>query len=143
MALVPKETVLLVDDDPAVRDSLKVLLELHGFIVVDFHSADALLDHYPIPPRACLVVDVEMPVISGVELLTRLADAGKCLPAVLVTGHMDDQVRRQGAKVGAFAMIEKPFDSVLLLDTVRRALDVAGNDAGSGKGNAFPIAPAG
>lgn len=143
MVRAPHDTVLLVDDDPAVGDSLKVLLELHGFMVVDFQSVDALLDHYPIPARTCLVVDVEIPVIGGVKLLARLADAGKRVPTVLVTGHMDDRVRRQATKVGAFAVIEKPFDSVLMLDTVRRALDGASKDAsGMDKGGAFSAAPA-
>ncbi len=128
MELSPHETVLLVDDDAAVRDSIKVLLELHGFKVVEFHAADALLADYAILPYSCLVADVEMPTIGGVELLGRLADDGKRLPAVLITGRIDERVRRLASKAGAFALIEKPFDSAVLVDAVRRALNAAGLD---------------
>lgn len=131
MALSAEETVLLVDDDAAVRDSIKVLLELHGFNVVEFHAADALLADYAILPHSCLVADVEMPMIGGVELLARLAEDGKRLPAVLITGRIDERVRLLAVKAGAFALIEKPFDSAALVDAVRRALNA---DAPARKG---------
>jgi FixJ family two-component response regulator len=82
-------TVFLVDDDAAVRDSLKLLLETHGLVVKDFDSGKALLqDHMP---RAvdCLVCDIHMPVMSGIDLIETLARRGVSRPTILITGRVD------------------------------------------------------
>jgi two-component system, LuxR family, response regulator FixJ len=116
-------TVFLVDDDAAVRDSLKLLLETHGLAVKDFESGNALLQDGM--PRAgdCLVCDIHMPVMSGIDLIETLASRGVSRPTILITGRADAALRRRAQAAGAFLVLEKPFDGSLLLDAIDRAVE--------------------
>jgi two-component system, LuxR family, response regulator FixJ len=116
-------TVFLVDNDAAVRDSLKLLLETHGLVVKDFDSGKALLqDHMP---RAvdCLVCDIHMPVMSGIDLIETLARRGVSRPTILITGRVDAALRQRAQAAGAFLVLEKPFDGAQLIDAIDRAVE--------------------
>jgi two-component system response regulator FixJ len=117
-----ESTVVVVDDDEAVRDSLSVLLEADGWRVKTFPSGDALLATLDASEVSCLVVDVRMPGIDGLELQKRLRERGIDAPVVIVTGHGDIPLAVMAIKNGAFDFIEKPFDNTVILDCVRRAV---------------------
>ncbi|HEY0832474.1 MAG TPA: response regulator, partial [Azospirillum sp.] len=103
-------TVFVVDDDDAVRDSLQVLLECAGFRVESFASpADFLASDAP-RRAGCLLVDVRMPEMSGLEVQERLAGAGHALPVIVMTGHADVPLAVRAMKAGAVDFVEKPFD---------------------------------
>lgn len=116
-------TIFLVDDDTAVRDSLKLLLETHGLAVRDFASGAQLLQESAPRPGDCLVCDVHMPVMSGLEIVETLTRRGIASPAILITGRADEALRRRARAAGAFLLIEKPFDGDLLIDAIDRALN--------------------
>ena len=113
--------VLVVDDDEAVRTSIKFALELEGFEVRAFSGAEALLTDKSIPSRSCLVVDYYMPGMNGLELVARLREREKTLPAVLITSP-DDNLRNQAAALGVI-MVDKPMLGSPLLNAVRAACD--------------------
>ena len=116
------ETVHVVDDDPAVRDSLRVLLESVGFAVRTHDSAQAFLALAP-ELRGCVLTDVRMPDIDGLELQQRLSECGAPLAVVVMTGRGDVPVAVRAMKAGAVDFLEKPFNDQELLDAVRRALE--------------------
>jgi two-component system response regulator FixJ len=115
------ETVHVVDDDPAVRDSLRVLLESVGFAVRTHDGAQAFLALAP-ELRGCVLTDVRMPNIDGLELQQRLAECGAPLAVVVMTGQGDVPVAVRAMKAGAVDFLEKPFNDLELLGAVRRAL---------------------
>jgi two-component system response regulator FixJ len=115
--------VIIVDDDDAVRDSMRVLLESSGYAVMDYGSAKAFLDH-PVPSGACLVADIRMPEMDGLELQEEIVRRGIELPVIIMTGHGDVPLAVRAMKAGAIDFIEKPFDAQLLLDGVARALHI-------------------
>jgi len=118
-------TIFLVDDDTAVRDSLKLLLETHGLAVRDFASGAQLLQGSAPRPGDCLICDVHMPVMSGLDVVETLAKRGVTSPAILITGRADEALRRRARAAGAFLLIEKPFDGDQLIDAIDRALSPA------------------
>jgi len=115
-------TVHIVDDDPAICDSLRVLLEAFGFAVRTYGSAGAFLDA-AVEIRGCVLTDVRMPDMDGLELQKRLREAGSWLPVIVMTGQGDIPVAVRAMKAGAVDFLEKPFDHEMLLNAVRRALD--------------------
>ncbi|WP_296807776.1 response regulator transcription factor [Thiocapsa sp.] len=116
-------TVFVVDDDQAMRTSLKWLIESTGMSVQTYESADVFLASY-YPGRAgCLLLDVRMPGMSGLELQSYLAREGYRLPVILITGHGDVSMAVKAMKAGAIDFIEKPFHDEDLLRSIRRALD--------------------
>jgi len=118
-----EETVFIVDDDAAVRDSLRALLESAALKVDDFSSAAAFLGSY-VPQRpGCLVVDIRMPDMDGLELQEELVRRSIVLPVIVVTGHADVPLAVRAMKAGAVDFSEKPFDDNLLLDGIGRALE--------------------
>jgi two-component system response regulator FixJ len=117
--------VHIVDDEEAVRNSLAFLLGTSGFAVRTHASATAFLDVAGSIKNGCLVTDLRMPDIDGVELLRRLKSAGNMLPAIVVTGHGDVQMAVEAMKNGALDFIEKPFADEVLLDSIARAVDEA------------------
>lgn len=118
-------TVFVVDDDEAVRDSIRVLLETAGFRVEDFAApGDFLSSDAPGRP-GCLLVDVRMPGMTGLEVQRRLRETGSLLPVIVVTGHGDVPLAVQAMKDGAVDFVQKPFDEDVILDAVRTALDEA------------------
>ena len=117
-----KATVFVVDDDQAMRNSLKWLIESVGVSVESFASADEFLAHHQPGRAGCLVLDVRMPGMSGLELLEHLASENMRIPAVIITGHGDVPMAVRAMKSGAVDFIEKPFNDEALLDAIRRAI---------------------
>lgn len=117
-------TVYVVDDDPALRESLGYLLQSEGLIVRAFGGARQFLAEYDRHARGCLVVDVRMPEMSGLQLQEHLAAEGSTLPVIVITGHGDVPMAVKALKNGALDFIEKPFADQQLLDRVHEALDV-------------------
>ena len=126
MSLFPKKgTVYVVADDEAVRDSLQWLLEGKGFRVRCFDSAESFLSRYDAREVACLIVDIRMGGMTGLELQTRLIDARSPLPIVFITGHGDVPMAVNTMKKGALDFIQKPFNEEELMSLVERMLDHA------------------
>ena len=117
--------VHIVDDEEAVRNSLAFLLGASGFAVRTHASAAAFLEIAPGIKNGCLVTDLRMPDIDGVELLHRLNAAGIMLPTIVVTGHGDVHMAVEAMKNGALDFIEKPFSDEVLIESIRRAVDKA------------------
>ena len=120
----PRETVFIVDDDDAVRDSLQVLLESAGLTVEAFASPTAFLGSSAPERPGCLLVDVRMPEMDGIELQEALTAANRRLPVIVMTGHADVPLAVRAMKAGAVDFIEKPFDDEVIIETVRRALEL-------------------
>ena len=126
MSLIPKKgTVYVVDDDEAVRDSLQWLLEGKDYRVRCFESAEVFLERYDPKEVACLIVDVRMEGMSGLDLQNRLVENHSPLPVVFITGHGDVPMAVDTMKKGAMDFIQKPFDEVKLVTLVERMLDHA------------------
>lgn len=115
-------TVFLVDDDPFYRQSLRMLLEEEGLLVEDFDSAAEFLKAYGAQRHGCLVLDVRMPEMSGIELQMYLAERNIHLPIIFLTGHGDVSMSVDAMKAGAVDFIEKPADSAMLLNSIREAI---------------------
>jgi len=115
--------VYVVDDDEAVRDSMRWLLEANGFEVCSFASAEAFLAHLPDPePVACLLLDVRMPGMTGLELHEELVRRGSALPLIFITGHGDVPMAVSRMKKGAHDFLEKPFSDAQLRQLVSDCL---------------------
>ena len=126
MRLIPKKgNIYVVDDDEAVRDSLQWLLEGKDYRVRCFDSAESFLSRYDPREVACLLVDIRMPGISGLELQDRLIERKSPLPIVFITGHGDVPMAVTTMKKGAMDFIPKPFKEEELLGVVERMLDQA------------------
>jgi two-component system response regulator FixJ len=117
--------VHIVDDEEAVRNSVAFLLGSAGFAVRTHVSATEFLLRASGIRSGCLVTDLRMPDMSGVELLKRLREAGALLPAIVITGHGDVQMAVDAMKNGALDFIEKPFSDDVLIESIQRAVNVA------------------
>jgi two-component system, LuxR family, response regulator FixJ len=113
--------ILIVDDDADVRDSLRALLESSGFAVRDYDSAAAVLSDADIGKALCLIADIRMPGMDGLQLQEELNRRKVTVPVIVVTGHGDVPLAVRAMKAGAIDFLEKPFDEELLLAAVRRA----------------------
>ena len=118
------QTIYVVDDDEAMRDSMSWLLEGEGYRVTCFDSAESFLAARRDDMRGCLVLDVRMPDMSGLELHERLDALGFSLPIIFVTGHGDVPMAVAAIQRGASDFIEKPFRNEDLLTRIRRALEL-------------------
>jgi len=118
-------TVLVVDDDASVRKSVQTLLRSAGYAVQSFTSGEELLAHDPFEGPCCLVLDVHMPGMSGLEVQHRLAMSGRNVPIVFMTALADPQMRAQARQAGATAFLIKPFFAETLFDAVEVALSGA------------------
>lgn len=114
--------VHVIDDDDAVRASLRLLVETAGLRVADYVSAEAFLMSYADTQPGCIVSDIKMPGLSGIELLEALASRGIYLPTIMLTGHADVPSAVRSLKAGAVDFIEKPFTPARLLDQIHAAL---------------------
>jgi FixJ family two-component response regulator len=114
-------TVLVVDDDRAVRDSLKFSLELEGFRVRVYADGQELLKDSDLPPDTCLVIDQVMPSMSGLEIVDAIRRRGDLRPAILMVSHPNLMVRT-GAAARGIAVVEKPFFGPALLDAIHNAI---------------------
>ena len=126
MSLIPKKgTVYVVDDDEAVRDSLQWLLEGKGYRVRCFDSAESFLSRYDAREVACLIVDIRMGGMTGLELQSRLIEIRSPLPIVFITGHGDVPMAVDTMKKGAMDFIQKPFNEAELVPLVEKMLETA------------------
>ena len=116
-------TVFLVDDDPGVRRSLSRVLREAGFDVQAYESAEAFLARPDATSRGCLVLDVSMPGLNGLDLQSRLAQARQSMPIVFLTGHGDIPMSVRAIKAGAVDFLTKPVASATLIAAVRAAID--------------------
>ena len=116
-------TVHVIDDDDAARDSLAFLLKTAKLAVKTYESARAFLDVATGIKSGCIITDVRMPEIDGIELLRRLKALKVTIPAIVVTGHGDVPLAVQAMKIGALDFLEKPFNDEAMLASVRLALD--------------------
>jgi two-component system response regulator FixJ len=114
--------VHVIDDDAALRDSLSFLLGTARLDVKTYESAEAFLSALPGVNSGCIITDVRMPNMSGVDLLRKLNELQIALPVIVITGHGDVQLAVEAMKIGAADFIEKPFDDEMLLNAVRAAL---------------------
>ncbi len=126
MSLIPKKgTVYVVDDDEAVRDSLQWLLEGKDYRVRCFDSAETFLNRYDAKEVACLIVDIRMAGMSGLELQDKLIEKNSPLPVVFITGHGDVPMAVDTMKKGAMDFIQKPFKEDELVPLVEQMLEKA------------------
>jgi two-component system, LuxR family, response regulator FixJ len=119
--LVP--TAIVIDDDEAVRSSLKLLLRSVKLPVVVYASAQEFLPKYSVDQPGCLIVDVRMPGMSGLELQQQLNLRGAMIPVIFITGHGDISMAVEAMRHGAFDFLPKPFRDQDLLDRVQKALE--------------------
>lgn len=123
--LEPQESsqqVFIVDDDTSVRESLSLLLSMRGLSTQSFASAEDFLEAIQPSWRGCLVLDIRMPGMSGLELQQHLQQRGCTLPIIIVTGHGDVAAARQAFKARAFDFIEKPWNVDQLAESIQQAL---------------------
>jgi two-component system response regulator FixJ len=120
---VDGEVVHIVDDDDAVRDSVSFLLAAAKIRAVAHDSAVAFLKALPKLDVSCVVTDIRMPEMTGMDLLRHLRDKGFSVPVIMITGHGDVPLAVEAMKLGATDFIEKPFDDERLLSAIRAALD--------------------
>lgn len=116
--------VFVVDDQQAVRDSLRWLLESIGIPVRDYPTAEDFLRDYDPAHPGCLILDVRMPGMSGLDLQEELASRGAELPTIVITAHAEVPMAVRAVKAGAVDFIQKPFSDQLLLDRVKQALEI-------------------
>lgn len=121
-------TVLVVDDDPSVLRSLKRLISASGFDVKTFGKPSELLAIEIPKSNACMVVDIDMPEMTGIEMCEVLKGAGRCLPTILITGRTDARIRSMAAESDAVAVLFKPFEEEPLLDAIASAMALCKRD---------------
>jgi FixJ family two-component response regulator len=115
--------VAVVDDDDLLRDALRRLLKASGLGAISFESAEDLLNSGRLSEIACLIADVRMPGISGLELQARLKTERCGIPIIFITAHGDAKMRIQAMRDGAVEFLTKPFDNAVLIEMVRSALE--------------------
>ena len=116
--------IAIVDDDEAIQDSLRDLMESAGLVAQCFGSAEEFLESGLQSKAACLIVDIRMPKMSGLQLQAKLKEEKYDIPIIFITAHGDARMRIQAMREGAVEFLAKPFDHHLLLKRVRAALDV-------------------
>jgi two-component system response regulator FixJ len=114
--------IVVVEDDPGMRSSLEFLLESHGFDVAAFASPDDMLARVGSLNTGCAIFDVHLPGTDGLSVYQGLRSGGSKLPAIFITGQIDDHIRADARRLKAVALLEKPFSDEALLDAVGRAL---------------------
>jgi FixJ family two-component response regulator len=124
LAAADRDTVYIVDDDADVRDSARALLEAYDLAVEEFASAQAFLDGFKTGCKACLLLDLNMPEMGGLELLEQLRRRKIGLPVIVVTAQGDPNAQELARRAGAFAFLEKPVDESLIA-AVDQALKAA------------------
>jgi len=121
---VLKHLISVVDDDESTRKSTTLLIESLGLQAAGFKSADSLLKSSQLQETSCLIIDVRMPGMNGLQLQSHLAAAGYKIPIIFITAYDDKESRRRAMQAGAVAFLAKPFTADLLLQTVHSALPV-------------------
>ncbi len=126
----PEPIIYVIDDDDAVRQSLEFLLKTAGVKVRSFESGQAFLDVLSDIKSGCVLTDVRMPEITGIDVLKKIKEVNPDLPVIVITGHGDIALAVEAMKLGAVDFLEKPFDDDLLLGAVKTAVS---RDADTGK----------
>jgi len=121
--MASEAVVHLIDDDEAVRQSVAFLLATAGFAVRVYESANAFLETLPMLQSGCIVTDIRMPGIDGLELQRQLKARKIALPVIVITGHADVPLAVEAMKAGAADLIEKPFSDDTLLTSIRATID--------------------
>jgi len=121
--MTSQPTVFVVDDEPAVRDSLQALLSTYGFSVEAFGSGAEFLEQVDRSRPGCLVADVRMPGMTGIDLQRELAKRNIPLPVIIITGHGDVPMAVDALKTGALDFLEKPIDDAALVNSITLAID--------------------
>lgn len=117
-----KTVIHVIDDDTAMRESLAFLLDVNGYKPRVHESAGAFLNEAIADTPCCIVSDIRMPGMNGIELVRKLKSQGSMCPVILITGHGDVALAVEAMKAGAVDFIEKPFDDEILLNAIRSAL---------------------
>ncbi len=128
--MTDSSVVYVVDDDPSVRKSTGRLIRSAGYKVETFKSADEFLDRRPSDGPSCLILDMRMPGLNGLDLQERLAEAGAAMPIIFVTGHASVSSTVRAMKAGAVELLEKPFKGADLIEAIGMSLRRAEVDAG-------------
>jgi FixJ family two-component response regulator len=115
--------IAVVDDDEMIRTGLERLLRTSGYPVSAFASAEEFLASGRLQECRCLIADIRMPGMSGLDLQSRLNDDGHAIPIIFITAHGDEPMRIRAMRTGAAAFLAKPFDRVVLLERVRACLE--------------------
>jgi FixJ family two-component response regulator len=118
------KVIAIIDDDESMQDSLQDLMESAGLVARRFGSAEEFLESDFRHCAACVIADIRMPKMSGLELQARLKEEESDIPIIFITAHGNARVRIQAMREGAVEFLAKPFDHQLLLKTVRAALDM-------------------
>ena len=111
--------IYIVEDDRDVRESLRVLLEVHGYGVEEFESGGDLLARGDLSHAACIIMDVHLPGESGLQTLARLRNQSVTTPVFIVSGRVDENMRRESRRLNAAGCFEKPVQGTLLLDAIK------------------------
>ena len=119
----PEGVVFVVDDDVSVRESVDLLIRWAGWRVEVFASAEAFLSRPSVDAPSCLVLDVDLPGLSGLELQQRLAESGRSMPTIFITGRGDIPTTVQAMKAGALGFLTKPFADTDLLDAIEDGIE--------------------
>ena len=115
--------VAIVDDDESLRNALRCLMKAAGFPVLAFASAEEFLNSGEQERTACLITDIRMPGMSGLELQAKLNKDHQKIPIIFITAHGDEKMRMQALRSGAVKFLTKPLDKGVLLDSVRTAVE--------------------
>jgi FixJ family two-component response regulator len=115
--------ISVIDDDASVRTATNNLLSSHGYLIQTFVSADDFLQSDRLDDSACVIADVQMPAMSGLDLLTYMRTKGYTVPLILITAFPDENVRARALKAGAIGFLAKPFAGPVLIDCIETALN--------------------
>jgi FixJ family two-component response regulator len=124
--------ISVIDDDASVRTATNNLLSSHGYLIQTFVSADEFLQSDHLHNSSCVIADVQMPGMSGLDLLTHMRTQGYTVPFIFITAFPDDSVRSRALKAGAIGFLAKPFAGPALIDCIETALN---RHRGGGKGD--------
>ena len=115
--------ISVIDDDASVRTATNNLLSSHGYLIQTFVSADDFLQSDRLDDSACVIADVQMPAMSGLDLLTHMRVKGYTVPLIFITAFPDENVRARALKAGAIGFLAKPFAGPVLIDCIETALN--------------------
>ena len=119
-----KPQISVVDDDESMREAIRGLMRSLGYKAQAFRSAEEFLTSRQVPHTSCLIADVQMPGMTGLELHRHLVASGKTIPTILITAYPDDSVRERALRDGVVGYLSKPFDENDLLACIRSSLDI-------------------
>ena len=122
MDAISTATIVVIDDDEVVRDSLKALLEIRNFSVVEYSSGRDFLNRQDDVTPGCLILDIHMPDMTGLDLLKQLRLRGDNVPAILITGRRETSTQAQADSLGAVALLDKPISHPALFAAISSAL---------------------